>query len=218
MNRAYELYLEQIEEHQTSHPSSLAVDVLQAYHPDLSCTICYPIANLYRPFRRFWSTYRDNYFATTYSQKTNDAYQVLVTATDYNTVRAAARDIVFSCRYNNDLLDPKEIIAGLLLEHTSYTLAPTLPLDFEATLLDLHIEDLLPSTPFQTRLRTENLLFDFQNQLGRADLNFDTSPPRSIYTLGPEQLADTGAGSSTDTYIPIPQRLDFPSSPISEIP
>jgi hypothetical protein len=215
MNRAYELYLEQIEVHETSHPSSLAVDVLQAQHPDLSCTICYPVANLYRPFRRFWRTYRDNYFAITYSQKTNDAYQVLVTATDYNTVRAAARDIVFSCRYNNDLLDPKEIIAGLLLEHTPYTLAPTLPLDFEATLLDLHIEDLLPSTPLQ---RTENLLFDFQNQLGRTELHFDTSPPRSIYTLGPEQLADAGVGSSTNTYIPIPQRFELPSSPISEIP
>ena len=67
MNRAYELYLEQIEVHRTSHPSSLAIDILQAYHPDLSCTICYPIANLYRPFRRFWKTYQDNYFATTYS-------------------------------------------------------------------------------------------------------------------------------------------------------
>jgi hypothetical protein len=118
MNRAYELHLEQIEVHTTSHPSSLAVEVLQAYHPDLSCTICYPVANLYRPFRRFWGTYRDNYFATQYSQKTSDSYHILVTATDYNTARATARDIVFSCRYNNDLLDPKEIIAGLLLEHT----------------------------------------------------------------------------------------------------
>ena len=150
MNRAYEIYLEQIEVHRTSHPSSLAVDVLQAQHPDLSCAICYPVVNLYRPFRRFWRTYRDNHFATTYSQKTTDAYQILVTATDYNTVRAAARDIVFSCRYSNDLLDPKEIIAGLLLEHTPYTLASTLPLDFEATLLDLHIEDLLPSTSSYT--------------------------------------------------------------------
>ena len=218
MNRAYELYLEQIEVHETSHPSSLAVDVLQAYHPDLSCTICYPVANLYRPFRRFWGTYRDNYFATQYSQKTNDSYCILVAATDYNTARAAARDIVFSCRYNNDLLDPKEVIAGLLLAHTPYTLAPTLPLNFEATLLDLHIEDLLPSTPASTRPRTENLLFDFQNQLGRTELNFDVSPPRSIFTLGPEQLADTGVGSSTNTYIPIPPSLALPSSPISEIP
>src|SRR6185437_1248584 len=112
MNRAYELYLEQIEVHRTSHPSSLAVDVLQAYHPDLSCTICYPIANLYRPFRRFWKIYRDNYFATTYSQKTNDTYQVLVTATDYNTVRATAREIVFSCHYNNDLLTQKKLLLG----------------------------------------------------------------------------------------------------------
>ena len=76
-------------------------------------------------------------------------------------------------------------------------------------IFDLHIEDLLPSTPFQTQLRTENLLFDFQNQLGRADLNFDTSLPRSIYTLDPEQLADTGASSSTDTYILIPNDLSL---------
>src|SRR6185437_6786511 len=134
MNRAYELYLEQIEAHETSHPLSLAVDILQAYHPDLSCTICYSIFDLYRPFRRFWKTYQDNYFATTYSQKKNNAYRVLVTATNYNTARAATRDIVFSYYYNNDLLDPKEVIASLLLEHTSYTLAPTLPSNFEATL------------------------------------------------------------------------------------
>ncbi|CAG8475975.1 28446_t:CDS:2 [Racocetra persica] len=37
MNRAYELYLEQIKVHKTSHPSLLAIDILQAYHPDLSC-------------------------------------------------------------------------------------------------------------------------------------------------------------------------------------
>ncbi|CAG8816955.1 824_t:CDS:2, partial [Racocetra persica] len=139
---AYELYLEQIKVHETSYPLSLAVDVLQAYHPDL-----------------FY-----NYFAITYSQKTNDTYRVLVTATDYNTARAAAKDIVFSCCHNNDLLDPKEIIAK------------------------------------------------------RTDLNFDISLPRSIYTLGPKQLADTGVGSSTNTYILIPQQLEFPSSPISEIP
>ena len=67
MNRAYELYLEQIEVHETSYPSSLAVDVLQAYHPDLFCTICYPIAILYCHFWRFWETYQDNYFTITYS-------------------------------------------------------------------------------------------------------------------------------------------------------
>ena len=51
MNRAYELYLEQIEVHETSHPSSLIIDVLQAYYSDLFCTVCYPVANLHRPFR-----------------------------------------------------------------------------------------------------------------------------------------------------------------------
>ena len=226
MNRAYQLHLEQIEAHETSHPSPLAVEALQALHPDLSCITCYPPVNLYHPFRRFWRSYKDNYFAHHYTQKTNDAYRTLVTAQDYNSVRAAARDIVFSCRYNNDLLDPKEVIAGLLLEYTQYTLASTLPRDFDSTLLDLYIEDLLPSFALSpTRLRTQNLLSGLRDQPFETELDFETSAPRSIFNLGPEQLADPQIGSSSlppynedTTYIPFRQRFELPSSPISEIP
>ncbi|KAF0538747.1 hypothetical protein F8M41_007515 [Gigaspora margarita] len=120
---------------------------------------------------------------------TNNAYRALVTAQNYNSARAAARDIVFSCRYNNDILDPKEVIAGLLLEYTLYTLASILSCDFDSNLLDLYIEDLLSSFVLSpTRLRTQDLL------------------------PGPEQLANPQISSSFSlppynedtTYIPFP--------------
>lgn len=50
MNRAYQLHLEQIEAHETSHSLPLAVEALQALYPDLFCITCYPPVNLYHPF------------------------------------------------------------------------------------------------------------------------------------------------------------------------
>jgi len=114
MNRAYQIHLEQIEAHDASHPSTLAVEVQQIVNPDLSCIVCYPPVHYFRAFRTFWNRYQPAYLATSYTQQTIANFHTLREPNTYNTVRAAARDIVFSCRYNNPHLNPIEVIAALL--------------------------------------------------------------------------------------------------------
>src|SRR6185437_934273 len=61
MNRAYQIHLEQIEAHDASHPSTLAVEVQQIVNPDLSCIVCYPPVHYFRAFRTFWNRYQPAY-------------------------------------------------------------------------------------------------------------------------------------------------------------
>src|SRR5260364_315161 len=132
MSRAYQIHLAQIEAHEASYPTSLATEALQITHPDLSCSICFPPTIYHRQFRTFWTEYQSAYFANRYTQQTIVAYfELRQLRIDYNTARAAARDIVFSCRYSNPNLNPREVISALLCRYTRFTLLPTLPQIFE---------------------------------------------------------------------------------------
>jgi hypothetical protein len=230
MSRAYDLYLEYIEAHDSSYPSSLAVEVLQAQNPDLSCRECYPAVTYHRSYRRFWPNYRDTYTATRYTQKIVNAHFDLSVARSYNTARAASRDIVFSCRYANPYLDPADIIAALLQQYTQYTLAPNLPLDFEGNIFDHYIENPNTTTPSSYN-RIVSTLDTYSTVVFEPDqseaLTFEVSPPiRSIHSLAPENLDPLPNTSTTSslspydedtTYTEFPPRQPFPSSPPSAI-
>src|SRR6185437_12973981 len=84
-----------------------------------------------------------------YTQQTIDNFHTLRKPNNYNTVRAAARDIVFSCRYNNPHLNPTKVIAALLRGYTRFTLRFTLPLNFQENAFDLYIESTILATPIQ---------------------------------------------------------------------
>ena len=49
MNRVYQLYLEQIQQHERKHQeTSQATEVIQILDSDLSCQLCFPATNLHR--------------------------------------------------------------------------------------------------------------------------------------------------------------------------
>ena len=51
MNRAYQLYLEQIQQHERKHQeTSQATEIIQILDPDLSCQLCFPATNLHRTY------------------------------------------------------------------------------------------------------------------------------------------------------------------------
>ena len=150
MNRAYQIYIERIQAHDLQYQNtSSAYTVLQALDSNLSYQLCYLGTNYHRTYRTFWNWYRKEYSAKSYSQQTISAHLELTHSSSYNKARAAARDIVFSCRYNTPLDNPKNIIQTLLNKYTRYTLLPHLPLDFEVTSFDTYIE-------FQTNSTTNN--------------------------------------------------------------
>ena len=104
VHTAAELHNENIQSHQQAHltGSHLAVDVLQAQHPDLSCLQCYfPRHTSPRsPFGQFWTWYRTTYSAQHHSSQTQDNFTVLTTPyPDRITLCLCIRDIIFSCRY-----------------------------------------------------------------------------------------------------------------------
>ena len=58
MNRAYQLHLEQIQQHKRKYQeTSQATEVIQILDPDLSCQLYFPATNLHRTYRGFWSWY-----------------------------------------------------------------------------------------------------------------------------------------------------------------
>ena len=203
MSRAYQIHLEQIEAHDIHHPSPLATEVIQVTDPDLSCHICYPPVGYHRAFRRFWNEYRNTYFAYRYTQRTVDAHFILTLPRDYNTLRAAARDIVFSCRYNNPHLDPLAVIAALLRANTRFTLAPTLPSDFEGNIFDVHLETPAIATPIPGQV-IDNL--DHLSPITQGtdeELDYRISPTtRLIYTLEPEDLNNFTGPFHTSSLLP----------------
>src|SRR5207253_7434440 len=137
MNRAYQIHIERIQAHNLQyHNTSSAYTVLQTLDPDLSCQLCFPETNLYRTYRKFWNWYHNKYSVTSYTQQTITAHFELTTSPTYNRARAAAHDIIFSCRYSTPLENSKNIVQTLLYNYTRYILQPHLPLDFEVTLLD----------------------------------------------------------------------------------
>jgi hypothetical protein len=143
--------LNQIQEHDEQHEiNTLSYDTLQVLYLDLSCKECFPAINYHSSFRRFLLNYNSATSAKSYTQRTVDAYLQLTTGQNYNIVRAAARDLLFSCRYSR-ILDPSSIIATLLSNHTSYILSSQLPLDFETTTFDLYIETSNYSPRFDNR-------------------------------------------------------------------
>ncbi|CAG8611945.1 5653_t:CDS:1, partial [Paraglomus occultum] len=141
MNRAYQIHIERIQAHDSRHQNtSQAYTVLQTLDPDLSCQLCYPGTTLHRSYRNFWNWYKRTYYAQSYSQQTATAHLELINSSTYSRARAAARDIIFSCRYNIPIENPKNIVETLLVKYTRYTLQSHLPLGFEATAFDIYIE------------------------------------------------------------------------------
>ena len=101
MNRAYQIHIERIQAHDLQyHNTSSAYTVLQILDPDLSCQLCFPGTNLHWTYCKFWNWYHNKYSATSYTQQIITAHFELTTSPTYNWARAAARDIIFSCRYS----------------------------------------------------------------------------------------------------------------------
>jgi hypothetical protein len=120
-------YLTTIEDHQRSHiqQPALSIIVLQTIAPDLSCLECFPPRPTggHSTFIRFWNWYSREYQVITYSRKTQSAYTKLVTASR-PTARCAARDIIFSCRYCNNVPPPRHTISLLFRSYTSHFTIP----------------------------------------------------------------------------------------------
>ena len=150
MNRAYQIHIERIQTHDLQYQNtSSAYTVLQALDPDLSCQLCYSGTNYHWTYYIFWNWYRKEYLAKSYSQQTISAYLELTHSSSYNKARAAAHNIIFSCRYNTPLNNSKNIIQILLNKYIRYTLLLHLPFNFEVTSFDTYIE-------FQTNPTTNN--------------------------------------------------------------
>ena len=108
---------------------------LQLRAPDLSCQECYPPPRtsdrifVRTPFGRFWHWYSGTYSADSYTSQTTSNFSRLTTTRDPTTIRTCVRDIIFSCRYQTELDNPREIALAILQRFTHRTTLP--PLDFE---------------------------------------------------------------------------------------
>ena len=204
MNRAYQIHIERIQAHDLQHQNtSSAYTVLQALDPDLSCQLCYPGTNYHWTYCTFWNWYRKEYSAKSYSQQTISAHLELTHSSSYNKARAAAHDIVFSCRYNTPLDNPKNIIQTLLNKYTRYTLLPHLPLDFEVTFFDTYIE-------FQTNPTTNN---PYLNRTPEEALGTLGSPIPNQYqssldhfefsSIASENLIDQDQNITSENFSPL---------------
>ena len=139
-----EIFNEHIDSHQQAHIHSahLAVFVLQATNPDLSCTFCYhprrssPRSN----FSLFWTWYSNTYHATSFSGKTQDIFTALTTTNNRTLGRIAVRDLIFSCRYHGDVPDPKEVALTLIQRYTHFQTIPSLPFA-QQNIFDLYIDE-----------------------------------------------------------------------------
>jgi hypothetical protein len=144
VHTAAELHNENIQSHQQAHLTGphLAVDVLQAQHPDLSCLQCYfPRRTSPRSdFGRFWTWYQTNFEAQHYSSQTQDNFTVLTTPYPNRvTIRLCIRNIIFSCRYQQDLGDPRTIALTLVRRYTNLFQLPTIPFEYQNA-FDLHLD------------------------------------------------------------------------------
>ena len=132
---ADELYREYIHQHQQAHLDlgHLAFDVLQLRYPDLSCTNCFHPWRVSprTPFGRFWTFYSLRYPALLYSQKTQEAFAILISVTNRSDIRISIRDIIFSCRYSTALPDPRAIAITLLKQYTHLLQLPTLSFEYQ---------------------------------------------------------------------------------------
>ena len=132
-----ELYNRHIRNHLVEHHrnSALPYHTLQLRAPDLSCQECYPPPRTSdrifarTPFGRFWHWYSGTYSADTYTSQTTGNFGHLTTTRDPTTIRTCVRDIIFSCRYQTELDNPREIALAILQRFTHRTTLP--PLDFE---------------------------------------------------------------------------------------
>ena len=139
-----EIFNEHIDSHQQAHIYSahLAVFVLQATNPDLSCTFCYhprrssPRSN----FSLFWTWYSNTYHATSFSGKTQDVFTALTTTNNRTLGRIAIRDLIFSCRYHGDVPDPREAALALIQRYTNFQTIPPLPFA-QQNIFDLYIDE-----------------------------------------------------------------------------
>ena len=139
-----EIFNEHIDSHQQAHIYSahLAVFVLQATNPDLSCTFCYhprrssPRSN----FSLFWTWYSNTYHATSFSGKTQDVFTALTTTNNRTLGRIAIRDLIFSCRYHEDIPDPREAALALIQRYTNFQTIPSL-LFAQQNIFDLYIDE-----------------------------------------------------------------------------
>ena len=106
-----QFHLEHIRKHQEvySKNSSLATTVLQTLAIDLSCTQCYPPTPVHlNPrgrFADFWTWYSETYQATSYNKITQANFLKLPTV-GRSAARVAARNIIFSCCYQNEIENP----------------------------------------------------------------------------------------------------------------
>lgn len=123
MNWAYQIHIERIQQHEEQHNNtSCAYEVIQTLDPDLSCWLCFPDQNHHRSYRGFWSWYKREYNAYSYSNQTTTAHFLLTNNPTYSEARETTRNIVFSCRYRTPLNNPRNIIENLFTRYTRYTL------------------------------------------------------------------------------------------------
>src|SRR5260364_70978 len=132
-----ELYNRHIRNHLAEHyqKPSLPFSTLQLSAPDLSCLECYhpPRTSgrifLQTSFGRFWRWYSGTYHADTYSGQTTSNFARLTSTRDSSTIRACIRDIIFSCHYQVDIVNPGEIALAILQQYANHTILS--PIDFD---------------------------------------------------------------------------------------
>ena len=213
---ASELHNEHIQKHQQSYTRGvhLVVNVLQLENPDLSCPQCYPPRRTSprSPFGRFWDWYHTNYSAQTYTSKTQENFNHLIDRPISIALRLCVRDIIFSCRYQPELPDPKDIALALIQKYTDRLgRIPSLPFEHQ-NVFDLYIDpdsslsfgfegnisqyfrDLESPTVAPTDLHHSITIFDSAPLLARPE---DSLPPYSeiVTTSEPSTSAYTPSAS-----------------------
>jgi len=140
-----QFYLEHIRKHQQAHSknSSLAATVLQTLAIDLSCIQCYPPTPIHlNPrgrFADFWAWYSETYQATSYNKLTQANFLKLPTI-GRSAARVAARNIIFSCRYQGEIENPRDIVTTLFRRFTSHHSVPKVTAE-QRILFDIFIDD-----------------------------------------------------------------------------
>ena len=116
---------------------------MQTFAIDLSCTQCYPPTPVYldphRHFADFWTWYSETYQATSYNKITQANFLKLPTV-GRSAARVAARNIIFSCRYQNEIENPRDIVTTLIRRFTSYYSISKITAE-QRNLFDIFIDD-----------------------------------------------------------------------------
>src|SRR5260364_93231 len=219
-----ELYNRHIRNHLAEHyqKPSLPFSTLQLSAPDLSCLECYPPPRtsgrifFQTSFRRFWRWYSGTYHADTYSGQTTSNFARLTSTRDSSTIRACIRDIIFSCRYQVDIVNPGEIALAILQRYANRTILP--PVDFD----DYTVFDYYLDPEPESYHRPYNPYPDFGSSIADAPTQTLTTTPFIDTFVAPSaspNLHPLGDNhSTTSSHSPQIPHISLTASPVTLTP